>query len=125
MFKFKIPAGAMLRVQLPTGGEQLMMHMGEGEFVSEIPPLMLNLLSTTLEDAPEVQPVSWDSSMYGKAAVPMMARYDAVMAMDAVKAAAEGGDELAVAMLEKIAAGAEKLDAAQGPWTKPAVVAGS
>ena len=114
MFKIDLPKMAVLNVALPTGGMAAFVHLGEGRFLSGLPPVMLAGVSLEAEATHEGLPVEWDGSVFpaGCEAHPVAFVFDALGAQRSVEAAAAAGDLGAAAMLEQIHA-AEKQLAAQ------------
>lgn len=112
MFCFDLPKHAALKVELPTGGEAIMVHLGGGRFVSNIPPLALAGVS----DVEGVQvadvPLTWDSSVLPADAHHAVFGFDTVMAEKSLEAAAAAGDERARSVLSQLEL-AEKQLAAQ------------
>lgn len=102
MFKFPIPVGAVLTVKSPTGGDQSMVHAGNGVFISDLPPLMMPGYGV----APETKTrVDWVSITLEQAP-PVTHVFDAAGAAEAVKEAASLGDVEAGLMLRRM----ERLD---------------
>lgn len=126
MFRFALPPGAAITVSLPTGGASAFFHIGGGEFLSRVPPLMLAGLRSSdavAGDAELVQglPVSWDSATLpgDKPAQPLVFGFDATTAGAAVEAAAAAGDTFAVAMLGEIERAEQTLRAQQAVGMVP------
>lgn len=111
MFKFKLPQWACIDVRSPSGGIQRMVHIGNGEFVSHLPPLFLDTLSPDPINIGTTD-ITWDSSHFkGQPGSAGTALFNAPQAMDAVKAAASEGDHVAMQVVEKIEAGAKMMEA--------------
>ncbi|WP_441280594.1 hypothetical protein [Tardiphaga sp. 862_B3_N1_1] len=109
MFKFNLPKWAFLDVTLPTGAVSRLLHIGDGEFVSELPPVMVEgLVPTSVEiDAAAVhtvQPVQWDSTIIPWRSQVQGLRwvYDAPAAMQALLAAEAKGDQAAITLLQRL-----------------------
>lgn len=130
MFKFDLPAGAALHVFLPTGGETILVHAGEGRFLSKVPPIALAGLAREGEGVGAIGlPVSWDGqTLPGDGPTqPIWFGFDVNAAADAVKAASEGGDTFARAVMAEIEAAQRTLDAreALGVMTPAAAPVGA
>lgn len=109
MFKFNLPKWAFLDVTLPTGAVSRMLHIGDGQFVSEIPPVMVDGMvpDNIVMDAAAVhtlQPVQWDSSI-----IPWRSQvrgirwvYDAPTAMQTLRDAEAKGDQAAITLLQRL-----------------------
>lgn len=109
MFKFNLPKWAFLDVTLPTGAVQRMLHIGDGEFISELPPVMVDGLvpDSVVMDAAAVhtlQGVQWDSAI-----IPWRSQvrglrwvYDAPAAMQALREAEAKGDQSAITLLQRL-----------------------
>jgi len=62
MFCLDLPINAAIRVELPTGGAAIMIHLGGGRFATNLPPLALAGVSAVKDGAPVTDlPVTWDS----------------------------------------------------------------
>ena len=105
MFSFELPEGAVLVVASPTGGNLLMVHKGDGQFVSDLPPLVLVGVSSAAEQHVEGLPVGWDGDSFpvGGTQHQCTFLFDSVSATRAVEIAAAQRDPAAMAMLERLA----------------------
>jgi hypothetical protein len=105
VFSFSLPKGAALVVSAPTGGEQVFIHKGDGQFVSDLPPLVLLGISKDAVDNVDGLPVAWDADSFpfGAATHQCTFMFDAVAASRAVEIAAAQRDPAAVAMIERMA----------------------
>lgn len=105
MFSFSLPKGAALLVTSPTGGQLMMIHKGDGQFVSDLPPLVMLGVSAEAEQKVEGLPVAWDADTFphGCATHQCTFLFDAVGASRAVEIAAAQRDPAAIAMLERLA----------------------
>lgn len=113
MFKIDLPKMAVINVALPTGGMAAFVHLGEGRFLSGLPPVMLAGVSLEAESTHEGLPVEWDGTVFpaGCEAHPVAFVFDAVGAQRAVEDAAAAGDPAAVAMMEQLRAAEAQLAA--------------
>jgi hypothetical protein len=113
MFQLALPPHAVLTVHTASGGVQQLIHLGDGVFVSELPPLMFHGKVPAGESVPlRGLPVSWNAKPHGdREILETVFVFDAAGAMDAVKVAAEHGDTAAQAVVERITAGAKMLQA--------------
>lgn len=104
MFKFVLPKFAALHVELPTGGSTLMVHIGDGVFVSKVPPIVLRGVSPEQSQQVEGIPVEWDGvSLPGDGeAHPCVFAFDMKSAGEAVDAAASAGDTYARKVLAEM-----------------------
>lgn len=106
MFKFNLPKWAILDVTLPTGVSQRLLHMGEGEFVSVLPPIALAGMAPAgaAPTADELHPVGWDSTTFdGRTTVEgFPVSFDVKAAMAALQAAADRGDVAAISTLQRV-----------------------
>jgi len=105
MFSFSLPKGAALVVSAPTGGQQVFVHKGDGQFVSDLPPLVLLGMSADAEQKVEGLPVAWDSESFPHGAPTHQCTFmfDAVAASRAVEIAAAQRDPEAMALMERLA----------------------
>lgn len=105
MFSFSLPKGAALLVASPTGGELLIVHKGDGQFLSDLPPLVLLGVSADAEQHVDGLPVGWDGESFPVGPTPHHCTFmfDAVSASRAVEIAAAQRDPAAIAMLERLA----------------------
>jgi len=112
MFKFTLPKGAALHVDLPTGGSAIFVHDGDGKFLSTVPPLVLVGMDRDTEQHVSGLPVEWDSSKFQLSgdAKACVFEFDAASAQQAVETAAAAGDASAATMLERIKAAEKQLD---------------
>lgn len=126
MFSFELPKGAALAVQSPTGGTLVMVHKGDGQFVSDLPPLVLMGVSSAAEQRVEGLPIGWDGDSFpvGGPQHQCTFQFDAVAASRAVEIAAAQRDPAAMAMLERLNEAGEVLKAreAVGMVKAPEVV---
>lgn len=113
MFSFSLPKFAALMVSFPTGGHSLLVHVGEGRFVSKVPPIVLAGVSPAPMDQVEGLPVSWDGeTIKGDAqAHPMAFVFDVGSAQKAVEDAAAAGDTYARLVMDELEAAQRALDA--------------
>lgn len=104
MFKFNLPKWAMIDVQLPTGAVQRMIHIGNGEFLSEIPPIAVHGLAPAGEiEHDAVQPVTWDSTINGRTTLQAgVLMFDVRGAMAALQEAEARGDVAAISLLQRL-----------------------
>lgn len=127
MFSFKLPVGAVLSVSLPTGGGAAFAHVGDGRFVSSVPPIILQGLRPEGQGGEDMLPVEWDAKSMPVDTVmePVQFGFDPQTAAAAVEAAAAGGDVRAghiVSMLkaaEEMIAARAALTAATQPEGQP------
>lgn len=127
MFRITLPIGAALHVNLPTGGATAFVHVGGGEFLTRIPPLLLAGLQAS--ETPRGEPVldqghavGWDGKTLpgDKPVQAFVYGFDASAAAAAVEAAAAGGDTFAQQMLGEIEAAEKTLRAQQAVGLVPA-----
>lgn len=106
MFKFSLPKWTVLDVTLPTGVSQRLLHLGDGQFLSVLPPIAMAAMAPSGEVpiAGELHPVSWDSAtMDSRASVEgFMATFDVKGAMAALDEAADRGDVAAISALQRV-----------------------
>lgn len=103
MFAFDLPKHSMIKVELPTGGEVLMIHLGFGRFVSNLPPLVLVGVSPVENEQVAQLPVVWDSEAIKLDGLHhALFGFDHVGCANSVERAAAAGDERALEMLEKL-----------------------
>lgn len=106
MFKFSLPKWAVLDVTLPTGVPQRLLHLGDNQFLSVLPPIALAGMAPAGEvpTAGELFPVGWDSTTFdGRATVEAFAlNFDVKAAMKALEEAADRGDVAAISALQRI-----------------------
>lgn len=109
MFCLDLPTNAAIRVELPTGGAAIMIHLGGGRFATNLPPLVLAGVSV-VKDGPPVTdlPVTWDSGALPAELHSTVFAFDALGAARAVEAAAVAGDMKALAVVDRMA-DAEKM----------------
>ena len=112
MFSFDLPLHAAVKVELPTGGSAIMVHVGGGRFISNIPPLVLAGVSTVAGVEEHGLPVAWDSQTLAGNVHSALFAFDTAGAAKAVQDAAAAGDEVAREMLRKMEE-AEAMLAAQ------------
>lgn len=112
MFCLDLPTNAAIRVELPTGGAAIMIHLGGGRFATNLPPLVLAGVSDVKDGAPVTGlPVTWDSALPDELHAALFV-FDAQGAARAVEAAAVAGDMKALAVVDRMA-DAEKMLAAR------------
>lgn len=113
MFSFSLPRFAALVVSLPTGGQTLMLHVGDGKFVSKVPPIVLAGVSPEPMAQVEGLPVGWDgTTLPGNVeAHPTAFVFDVAAAQSAVEAAAASGDTYAQMVMAELRAAEQVLDA--------------
>lgn len=113
MFAFDLPKNALIKVELPTGGDVLMIHLGLGRFVSSLPPLVLVGVSPFENEQVAGLPVTWDSEAIKLDGLHQaMFGFDHIGCANSVERAAAAGDEQALEMLEKMRAADAALDEA-------------
>lgn len=118
MFCLDLPINAAIRVELPTGGAAIMIHLGGGRFATNLPPLALAGVSEVKDGAPVTDlpvtdlPVTWDSGALPAELHAVLFVFDAQGAARAVEAAAVAGDMKALAVVDRMA-DAEKMLAAR------------
>lgn len=104
MFSYYLPKFAALHVNLPTGGSAILVHKGDGCFVSKVPPIAFAGVSPEPAETVEGLPVGWDGSTLkgdGQAhAVSFV--FDVAGAQAAVEAAAAEGDTYAQAVVNEL-----------------------
>lgn len=100
MFKFTLPKFAAFEAVQPNGGNLLFIHLGEGKFISQIPPLMSGGVAPEAEvvDTDPAITFEWDSETF-QTSKAVMFMYDAKGALALVEAAAAAGDKSAINML--------------------------
>lgn len=109
MFQFNLPKWALLPVTTPEGTTQPMVHMGDGVFLSPLPPVALNTCLPIGEPATEgLQPVSWNSTALGADVNVAQVLFDAAAAAEALRLAAEAGDVMAITTQARIKAVAKE-----------------
>lgn len=114
MFSFDLPTNAAIRVELPTGGAAIMIHLGGGRFATNLPPLALAGVSTVKGGEPVTGlpvtdlPVTWDSGALPAELHATLFVFDAQGAARSVEAAAVAGDANAKAVVDRMA-DAEKM----------------
>lgn len=118
MFKFTLPKWAFIDTVAPSGAVQRMFHVGDGNFVSEIPPLILEG-SVPSGEAVEAGPLplAWDGRTFGDDRAGVLRAvfvFDARSGMDALQAAADAGDVTAITTLQRIKNLDTDLQAAKG-----------
>lgn len=112
MFTFDLPKHAAIKVELPTGGDAVMIHLGEGRFVSNVPPLVLAGVSVVADTEVTGLQVGWDSGALPPNVHSAIFVFDVAGAAVAVETAAAGGDVKAIEVVNKMR-DAEKMLAAQ------------
>lgn len=109
MFCLDLPTNAAIRVELPTGGAAIMIHLGGGRFATNLPPLALAGVSAVKDGAPVTDlPVTWDSGARPAELHATLFVFDAQGAARSVEAAAVAGDANAKAVVDRMA-DAEKM----------------
>lgn len=112
MFCLDLPTNAAIRVELPTGGAAIMIHLGGGRFATNLPPLALAGVSAVKDGAPVTDlPVTWDSGALPAELHSTVFVFDAQGAARAVEAAAAAGDANAKAVVDRMADAEKMLDA--------------
>lgn len=107
-----MPKHSMIKVELPTGGDVLMIHLGFGRFVSSLPPLVLVGVSPVENEQVAQLPVVWDSEAIKLDGLHQaMFGFDHIGCANSVERAAAAGDEQALEMLEKLREADAALDA--------------
>ena len=111
MFSFDLPMYAAMKVQLPTGGDAMMIHLGAGRFVSNVPPLVL--VAVTADPGQGIKDVAltWDSKCLPADVHHTTFGFDLVGAQRSLEAAAAAGDELAREVMSKLTAAEAMLEA--------------
>lgn len=107
MFAFDLPKFASMSVALPTGGSAIFVHVGEGRFISNVPPIAMAGISAVKDEVVTGVPLGWDSD-----ALPVVSHgatfvFDIAGAATAVEEAAGKGDTKAreiMDLLQKIEA---------------------
>lgn len=112
MFAFNMPRFAAINVRLSTGCEAIMIHVGDGRFVTNIPPLILSGVSSVEGEVTSDLPVTWDSGALPVEFHSATFVFDAKGAAHAVEAAAAAGDADAKSVMGSLA-DAEKMLAAR------------
>lgn len=113
MFAFNLPERAAIKVELPTGGAAIMIHLGGGRFATNLPPMALAGVSEVKGGAPVTDlPVTWDSGALPAELHATLFVFDAQGAARSVEAAAAAGDANAKAVVDRMA-DAEKMLAAR------------
>lgn len=118
MFKFNFPKWAYVEFKAATGAVMRMIHIGNGEFISEVPPIMIDgvaPVSADVSQASEVQAITWDGTiMDGRTPVNALRFvFDAPSAMAALRAAADRGEVPAIAMLQRFQQAQAQVEAAE------------
>lgn len=111
MFSFDLPKHAAIKVNLPTGGDAVMIHLGGGRFVSNIPPLVLVAVSAVKDEGIKDVPLVWDSKCLPADLHHITFDFDLVGAQRSLEAAAAAGDELAREVMGKLTAADAMLEA--------------
>lgn len=109
MFKFTLPKWAMLPIITPEGATCPMVHMGDGVFLSAMPPISLHTCQP-LGTAPDkaLVPVAWDSGVFGPDVEMAQSFFDAPGAAEALRIAADAGDVTAISTQATIKAHARE-----------------
>ena len=106
MFNFSLPKWTVLDVTLPTGVPQRLLHLGDGQFLSALPPIAMAAMAPVdaVPIAGELHPVDWDSKTFdGRATVEAFTvSFDVKSAMAALDAAADRGDVAAISQLQRL-----------------------
>jgi hypothetical protein len=126
MFSFKLPRGAALSVSLPTGGAASFVHVGDGRFVSSVPPIQIDGVRPEGEGGEDMLPVTWDAEFLpaGTSVQAVKFGFDVPGAAGAVEAAAAAGDPHAqhiVGLMKQ----AEDMIAARAALLNVAAIAGT
>jgi len=125
MFKFTLPQFAALNVSLPTGGTIVMVHMGDGEFCSLVPPLAVpGILPEGVAVPAEypVVPVTWATGAFVGDVNTTGFGFDVAGAAASVEQAAAAGDVVAGEIVsqmkeaEVMLAAREKLGLVASPY---------
>lgn len=111
MFSFDLPKHAAIKVELPTGGEAVMIHLGGGRFVSNVPPLVLVAVSEVQGEAIDDVALTWDSKCLPADVHHTTFGFDLVGAQRSLEAAAAAGDERAREVMGKLTAAEAMLEA--------------
>jgi hypothetical protein len=112
MFTFELPKHAAIKVELPTGGDAIMIHLGDGRFGSNMPPLVLAGVSVVADTEVTGLQVGWDSGALPPDVYSAIFAFDVAGAAAAVESAAAAGDVKAVEVVGKMRE-AEQMLAAQ------------
>jgi hypothetical protein len=112
MFAFDLPRHAAIKVELPTGGEAIMIHVGGGRFVTNMPPLVLAGVSAVEGEEVTGLPMDWDSGALPHDLHSAFFAFDTIGAARAVEVAAAAGDVSAQGVLTRMR-DAEKMLAAR------------
>lgn len=111
MFKFDLPKWALLPVVTPEGSTHVMVHVGNGQFVSQLPPVAINTCQPLDEPEPEgLAPVTWDSGVLDAEVRVSRAMFDAAGAAEALRKAADSGDVTAITTQARLKAAAADAD---------------
>ena len=95
MFKFTLPKWVALPVITPEGATCPMVHMGDGVFLSAMPPISLHTCQP-LGTAPDkaLVPAAWDSGVFGPDVEMAQSFFDAPGAAEALAVVLDGLDEV-------------------------------
>ena len=109
MFKFTLPKWATLPVVTPEGATFPMVHMGDGVFMSAMPPISLHTCQP-LGVSPDRSPihVAWDSSVFSTDVEMAQSFFDAPGAAEALRVAADSGDINAISTQAMLKASARE-----------------
>lgn len=109
MFKFTLPKWTVVPTITPEGATYPMVHMGDGVFLSAIPPISLHTCQP-LGVAPDraLVPVAWDSSVFGPDVEMAQFFFDAPGAAEALRVAADSGDVNAISTQAMLKASARE-----------------
>lgn len=117
MFKFSLPKWTVLDVTLPTGVSQRLLHLGDGQFLSVLPPIAMAAMAPVGEvpTAGELQPVSWDSTTIDSRSnvEGFTVTFDVKGALAALEEASDRGDVAAISALQRI----KQAEAVEQPAT--------
>lgn len=111
MFSFDLPKHAAIKVQLPTGGDAVMIHLGGGRFVANVPPLVLVAVSAVKDEGIKDVALTWDSKCLPAELHHTTFGFDLVGAQRSLEAAAAAGDERAREVIGKLTAAEAMLEA--------------
>lgn len=125
MFCLDLPINAAIRVELPTGGAAIMIHLGGGRFATNLPPLALAGVSEVKDGAPVTDlPVTWDSGALPDDLHAALFVFDAQGAARAVEAAAVAGDAKAQDVLARMRQAEDMLAAREKVGMVPVAASG-
>ena len=111
MFSFELPVNCAVKVELPTGGNAVMVHVGGGRFISNVPPLVLAGVADQAGVEEHGVPVAWDSKTLAGNVHHALFVFDTAGAAKAVQDAAAAGDDAARTVLRKMEEAEAMLEA--------------